>query len=164
MYDQTFFLPPGDPAVTQAFADAASALSTFLQPQLFSLGAPQLIASSSVLGPSMFLGAQFTGATQTVTIEDTIGPGPIIVGDRDLGGVPFDVLAGTNNLNVNTHTENFYDDLFQATRTDFATYQITAEVTAPPVPEPATFALVGGALAAGVARRRLRTRRGGAGR
>ncbi|MFZ1547469.1 MAG: hypothetical protein WAT12_10280, partial [Candidatus Nitrotoga sp.] len=44
---------------------------------------------------------------QAVTLEDTIGPGTIIIGDRDAGGTAFQVLAGTQNLNVNTHTTFF---------------------------------------------------------
>lgn len=44
---------------------------------------------------------------QTITLEDTIGPGTIIIGDRDNGGTAFEVLAGTNNVNINTHTTTF---------------------------------------------------------
>ncbi|MBK9064362.1 MAG: hypothetical protein IPL89_14380 [Acidobacteria bacterium] len=44
---------------------------------------------------------------QTVTLEDTVGPGTIIIGDRDNGGTAFEVLAGTTNLNINTHTQTY---------------------------------------------------------
>ena len=67
-------------------------------------------------------------SVQAVTLEDTVGPGTIIIGNRDNviptppGGcldtqvlLPADeffgrcyrVLAGSTNLNVNTHTETF---------------------------------------------------------
>jgi hypothetical protein len=46
-------------------------------------------------------------SVQTVTFEETIGPGTIIIGDRDNGGTAFQVLAGTTNQNVNTHTTIF---------------------------------------------------------
>ena len=67
-------------------------------------------------------------SVQTVTLEDTIGPGTIIIGNRDnviptppggcidtqallpsdmVFGRCFRVLSGTTNLNVNTHTQTF---------------------------------------------------------
>lgn len=46
-------------------------------------------------------------SVETITLEDTIGPGTIIIGNRDTGGTVFVVLAGWTNLNVNTHTETF---------------------------------------------------------
>ena len=82
--------------------------------------------------------------TQTVTLEDTVGPGTIIIGDRDHGGTPFQVLAGTTNLNVNTHT---------------TTYQCVAVV--PTLPWPALLGLGGmlGGLGAWQLRRRQRPQR-----
>ncbi len=50
-----------------------------------------------------------------VTLEDTIGPGTIIIGDRDNGGTAFEVLAGTTNVNVNTLYETVVTQYFQAT-------------------------------------------------
>ncbi|HVT58283.1 MAG TPA: hypothetical protein VHR45_07770 [Thermoanaerobaculia bacterium] len=44
---------------------------------------------------------------ETVAIENTIGPATIIIGNRDTGGEPFEVLAGTTNINVNTHRQTF---------------------------------------------------------
>jgi hypothetical protein len=44
---------------------------------------------------------------EAITLEETIGPGTIIIGDRDAGGTAFEVLAGTQNVNVNTHTTTF---------------------------------------------------------
>lgn len=67
-------------------------------------------------------------SVQTVTLEETVGPGTIIIGDRDNGGTAFDVLAGTNNVNVNTHTE---------------TFQCVAATAAPSVPALSWPALLG---------------------
>ncbi|MBK5965525.1 hypothetical protein CCR95_15875 [Thiocystis minor] len=44
---------------------------------------------------------------ETITIEDTIGPATIVIGDRDAGGTAFDVPSEWINLNVNTHTDIF---------------------------------------------------------
>jgi len=43
----------------------------------------------------------------TVTLEETIGPATIIVGDRDHGGTAFAVPSEWTNLNANTHTDIF---------------------------------------------------------
>ena len=80
---------------------------------------------------------------QTITLEDTIGPGTIIIGNRDnviptppggcidtqallpsdmVSGRCFRVLSGTSNLNVNTHTQTFQC--------------VAAVVAAAPVPVP----------------------------
>ena len=44
---------------------------------------------------------------ETVTLEGSVGPATIIIGNRDTGGTVFVVLAGWTNLNANTHTETF---------------------------------------------------------
>ena len=46
-------------------------------------------------------------SVDTVTLEETIGPNWIVIGNRDTGGTPFYVLSGTSNLNANTHTQTF---------------------------------------------------------
>lgn len=43
----------------------------------------------------------------SLTLEETIGPATIIIGDRNAGGTAFEVLAGTVNLNINAHTATF---------------------------------------------------------
>ena len=50
--------------------------------------------------------------TTTISFEESLGPGTILIGDRDSGGVPFQVLAGTSNVNINTHT---HTDIFTTT-------------------------------------------------
>ena len=85
--------------------------------------------------------------TQTVTLENSIGPAAILIGNRDLGGTPFLVPVGTTNLNLNTHT---LTDIFRtittpqtfltsSTWTLFGTTQATGGGT---VPEPSSLALI----------------------
>ena len=100
-----------------------------------------------------------TQITIDVGIENSIGPSSILVGDRGLctgltgtaparlptgcpGGTPFNVLAGTSNINVNTNTQS---DIFQ-TVTTTSTFQIAqtyelngAAQTLPGTPVPPTF-------------------------
>ena len=44
---------------------------------------------------------------QTATVETTVGPGTILIGDRNAGGTVFVVPAGMVNLDGNTHTQTF---------------------------------------------------------
>lgn len=44
---------------------------------------------------------------ETVTLEESIGPVTIFIGDRDTGGTAFLVPSEWTNLNVNTHTDIF---------------------------------------------------------
>ena len=85
--------------------------------------------------------------TQTVTLENSIGPASILTGNRDLGGTPFLVPVGTTNLNINTHrltdifrtittTQTF---LTSSTWTLFGTSQATGGGT---IPEPSSLALI----------------------
>jgi uncharacterized protein YhjY with autotransporter beta-barrel domain len=79
---------------------------------------PFQTALAVVLGPATtsFVGRQLTGASQTITLEDTIGPATIIIGNRDIGGVAFFVPAGTTNTDINTNTVNMFTDTFQSSR------------------------------------------------
>ncbi len=66
--------------------------------------------------PSLtFVSHVLDNTTQTPTLEDTLGPGLIIIADRDNGGIAYEVLAGFVNLNINTQFNNFFTDTFQAT-------------------------------------------------
>ena len=88
-----------------------------------------------------------TTASQTITLENSVGPGTILIGNRDLGGTAFEVLIGTSNLNVNSHTRT---DIFR-TLTTTSTFLTTAVWTlfgttqtggGGTVPEPGSLALV----------------------
>jgi hypothetical protein len=83
-------------------------------------------------------------SAQTITLEDAIGPATIIVGNRDNGGTAFEVLAGTSNTNVNTHT---------------ATFQCVAAVPALPLPGLVGMGLALGGIGAWMISRRRQHRR-----
>lgn len=71
--------------------------------------------------------------TESVTLENTLGPGTILIGDRDAGGTPFEVLAGTinTNFNLNTHTE--ISRTKTQTKTTNTLYEITGELNSSPI-------------------------------
>jgi hypothetical protein len=123
-YDQIFMAAFVDASVTAGIADAMAALMSanagdplnFLGPTLF--GSSQSLLSSTTQNPLK--------VTQTVQVEDSIGAGTILVGDRGLcsglannntvvfgcaGGTPLFVPNGDTNINVNTNSQ------FQFTRT-----------------------------------------------
>lgn len=130
VFDQTFALAFGDPVVQQAVLDASAALEAAAAPLPANIAGPNLLSSLVSLAGSQTdsLGDQFNHTEETVTLEQTIGPGTIIIGDRDNGGVPFEVRAGTVNFNDNTHTETFIDQRFQTTDTFLTTeaYELVA--------------------------------------
>jgi hypothetical protein len=64
-------------------------------------------SSTSFESPPVCSPVGSSRSVETITLEDTIGPGTIIVGNRDTGGTPANVPAGTSNTNINTHTTTF---------------------------------------------------------
>jgi hypothetical protein len=50
-----------------------------------------------------------------VTLRETIGPATILIGDLDAGGTPYEVLAGTVNVDALTTYETVVTQYFQAT-------------------------------------------------
>ena len=102
-FDASFDRAFGDPVVQSAITSARKILTDAGVPKAVANQGPVRIASSlTASGPAG--GVTGTQVTQAVTLENTIGPGTIIIGNRDIGGTAFDVLAGTTNLNVNTDT------------------------------------------------------------
>ena len=85
------------------------------------LAGPNAVAIQHALdgildAPSLtFISHVLDNTTPTPTFEDTLGPGTIIIADRDNGGIAYEVLAGFVNLNINTQFNNFFTDTFQAT-------------------------------------------------
>ena len=137
-----------DPTVQAAITQVQAALNLIANPQTLTFMDPVLALSIENLLNSQtnFLGKQFNHSTLAATMEDTIGPGTIIIGDRDNGGTAFQVLAGTVNMNVNTHTENFYDQIYQNQNTYLTSQDYDIVGTSPstaPVPEPGTMVLLG---------------------
>ena len=152
VYDQSFALAFADPTVQAAVAAAQAALNGAVNPAPVITG-PTLVSSIVSLVNSSTTTTETPNdalTTQTVTIEETIGPNTIIIGNRDLGGTPFDVLSGTTNINFNVHTEFFVDRVTLTTDT-FLTSQQYDLVGFPQqvaqVPEPASLGLLGLGLA-----------------
>ena len=143
VYDQTFNLPYSDPVVQDAVLAAQLALNGLASPLGF-FGPTLMNNSVDFIGSSANTVINSQSQSQIVTLEDTVGPGTIIIGNRDTGGTAFQVLAGTNNLNVNTHT---LTQIFQTTTTTstFLTsqvYDLTGVPVNGSVPEPGTVSLV----------------------
>lgn len=89
---------------------------------------PDVAAGSRTLTGSSTSDTVTTQVSETD--EETVGPGTIIIGDRDNGGTAFDVLNGTVNINHNTHTHT------ETVRTTTNTYlaactEVAAIVAAP---------------------------------
>ena len=149
-FDQTFAFPFADPTVQSGVLAAQSALSAASSDALSFLGPTFLNSFSSLLSSNTVttqIGDPFI--TQLVTAETTLGPGTIIIGNRDLGGTAFEVLAGTNNINANTHTLIQIMRELQTTNTFSVldTWQILGVRQTTSVPEPGTLALLTVALA-----------------
>ena len=123
VYDQTFNLAFSDPLVQAAVASAQAALTGAAAPAGVSFSGPtQTSSSTTLLGASTATVVTSSTSSLITTLEDTIGPGTIIIGNRDLGGTVFEVLAGTTNVNINSHTRT---DIFR-TLTTTSTFLTTA--------------------------------------
>ncbi len=170
----TLLAPYSDPTVAAAIATADGILTgdgaTF--------GSPSLLSSTSVLQSSIVtppsepsyscLAAEAaessfppgTTASATVTTTTTFGPATIAVGD--CGSEPFTVLAGQEDINVNTNNAFTIPVQTVTTNTylDSATYEIAGTKTVTPgvTPEPASVELVLSGLGAMAwCRRRVRS-------
>ena len=160
VYDQSFNLAFGDPAVQAAVAAAQAAINAAVNPDP-PIAGPTLISSTELqIDTTTDLVSQLLSYVETtITTTIAIGPGTILIGeDRS---ETFFVPAGTVNANTNTHTESFYDRLFLTTNTYLTTqtYELVGypQQVAAGVPEPGTLGLVGLGLAGLAALRRRRT-------
>lgn len=139
LYDQTFNVQLSDATVQAAIQQARNQLTNAGAVSI--AGPTQQSNLRTLTGTSQTTVEDSRTATETITLEDTVGPGTIIIGDRDRGGTAFQVLVGTANLNINTHTQT---DIFQ-TVTTTSTYQVAqtyelkglAQPAPPPTPTPA---------------------------
>jgi len=158
IYDQSFNSQFADPTVQAALQQARS--------QLANAGA------TSIAGPNLQSNTRtLTGTTPSTVINSTqttldigtelaVGPSTAITGDRGLcagltgvvgarlptgcpGGVPFTVVTGSTNININTNTQS---DIFQTVTTTSTyltsqTYELngTAAPAPPATPAPPSF-------------------------
>ncbi len=120
VFDQTVAAAPGSPAVNAAFAQAQAALVAAGAP---TISGPVLIAHSTSRLAAVHVGDQTVGTNTTITTATTVGPTTILIGTDQ--SVSFSVAAGTQNVNQNTHFETFVNNLFQATTTNSATYELS---------------------------------------
>lgn len=134
VFDETVDAPPGSAAVQALEAQAAAALAG---PGCTST--PVTVGASSRT-PTGSTTAETTDVEETATVENTIGPATIQIGDRDAGGITFAVLAGTENFNFHF---NFHTETLRTTTNTFLSSQhrqVSGACTgaAPPVVAPAT--------------------------
>lgn len=138
--DATFPVGLADGAVQSAITAATTALLAGPPASLFVKG-PALVATTEVLLDSDVQTVE-TGRmdTETVTLEERLGPDCTGIGDRDVpntapcggctapitlpvppAGTPFCVAIGTINLNENTHTHTVIQELRTTTETYLTT-------------------------------------------
>lgn len=133
VYDNSFQSPIGSQEVTGAYNDAVSAVVHELES---TGGRGQIhIGSSTDVNTSSSTNTVETGrtSTQTVTVETQIGPGTVIIGDRDSGGTIFNVVIGSTNFNTNTHTHTDISTTTTTTTTTDATYTVSGVLNSSPI-------------------------------
>ena len=107
-FDSSFNAAFGDPAVQAALTAARKILTDAGVPKAVADQGPVRVASTrTASGPAG--GVTGSQTASVLSTEHTVGPGTILIGNRDTGGTPFNVLAGTSNINNNfdTHTDLF---------------------------------------------------------
>lgn len=115
VYDQTFNVAFSDPLVQAAVSAAQSALAAAAAPNGVTTSGPTQTSTTTTLASSSAnTVVDSTTSTVTQTTEITIGPGTVLIGNRDLGGTPFQIVAGQSNININTHTQT---DIFRTITT-----------------------------------------------
>ena len=137
VFDQTVPHAPSSAEAASAFAAAADAVGAALRdPGILpghcatrEVSAPALTASSTRSDTAM-VGTQLDHTEVFVTTTMTTGPAVILVGE-DQSQTHF-VPAGTVNVNTNTHTESFIDDLFETTFTHASTYEVVGHKSVRP--------------------------------
>jgi hypothetical protein len=133
VYSNSFNLPAGSQEVQHAVADAAAAVEETLD-STGGRGQVQIggdVQTSSSSSTSTVETSRTT--TITSTAEVTIGPGTIIIGDRDSGGTVFNVVAGEFNTNINTDTQTDINRTNTTTTTTDTTYTVSGTLYSSPI-------------------------------
>jgi hypothetical protein len=144
VFQQTYAVAFSDPAV-QAAVSTADAILTG---DNASPSAPAQTSTSTVLQSSQVSNGPIVQSTQatgntTVTDTDTFGPATIMVGDNQSD--TFTVLAGQEDVNVNTNNEYYAYQNVTTTNTYLTTQTYTISGTAAAVsatPAPASWLLL----------------------
>ena len=133
VYDNTLNSPSGSQEVTHAYNDAVNEITRELdstggrgQIQISSDIQVQSNSSSNTVEDSR-------SSVQSVQTEFTIGPGTIIIGDRDSGGTVFNVIAGNTNTNINVHTETDINTTTTTTTNTNTQYTVSGELYSSPI-------------------------------
>ncbi|MFN8613499.1 MAG: hypothetical protein U0931_38530 [Vulcanimicrobiota bacterium] len=133
VYSGSFNLPAGSQEVQHAYNDAVTAV----QSELDSTGGRGQVQISTDVQTSSSSSSSTveTGrtVTQTVTDEVTIGPGTVIIGDRDSGGTIFTVVAGGTNVNTNIDTQTDINTTTTTTTTTDTTYTVSGNLFSSPI-------------------------------
>jgi uncharacterized protein with beta-barrel porin domain len=150
VFDQTFNAAFSDPVVQAGVNAARAAITAAGGPGVVIVG-PNLVSSTTTLqnSTSTTLFTQ-TGTNTTVSTQQTIGPGTILIGGTpppcpSIAALPsatrpttagclsqpntFFVAPGTSNINTNTHSQYFVDEAISTTNT-FLTAEVYALIGA----------------------------------
>ncbi|MBS2037637.1 hypothetical protein JST97_21805 [bacterium] len=133
VYSGSFNLPAGSQEVQHAYNDAVAAVQSTLDS---TGGRGQVQIGSDVQTTSSSSSNTVeTGRTTTVTAttETTIGPGTVIIGDRDSGGTIFNVVAGGTNININTDTQTDINTTTTTTTITDTTYTVSGTLYSSPI-------------------------------
>jgi len=131
--------PPGSSEVNSLFNQARQAIRDAATNQAVMPGRcasltidPPVLTASSTSTSEVDTGQNvFNRNEVSVTTQTTFGPATILIGESQ--SQTFFVAAGTTNINTNTHTETFVDDLYQRTVQHNATYTIVGEKVVSPL-------------------------------
>lgn len=140
VYDQTFSDSPSSATVQAGILAAKAALEAAAAPRTVTFIGPTFVASA-VNSNTVHTGDVLDHTTQTVSTTTSFGPGTILIGDDQ--SQTFFVQAGTININTNTHTESFVNQLYQTTVYHEATYPLDGEVEAVSIPTLSEWAQIG---------------------
>lgn len=162
VFSQFYAVPNGSSPVMAGLAGAQGALASYFGSTPYSIVGPTLVNASLLLLSSETATPLETSTTSTLSVQSevSVGPSMILIGNRDLGGVAYDVVSGSVNINININTqyEIFRTVITTDTYETFEQYELVGrgvEVTS--VPEPPMWALTAAGLAILGWRRRRRT-------